>query len=132
MALEQRLDGVRFCPDEWLQQLAVNLWDEAARARVEALQWTIAQRLLALGGTVIIEWGTWGRAERDTLREGARSHGARAELHYLAAPLDILYERIRARGLEHPPVERADLERWAQSIEVPTQEEFALYEPPAN
>ena len=130
--LEQRFSGVRFYPDEWLQQLGISLWEESVRTRIEALQWKIAQRLLELGGTVIIEWGTWGRAERDALRAGARALSAAVELHYLSAPLDELQERILKRGLEDPPIKRADLERWARAIEMPTPEEFALYDPPAD
>jgi hypothetical protein len=41
--------------------LSINLYDEESRQRIEALQWTLAQRLLALGMVVIIEWGTWAR-----------------------------------------------------------------------
>ena len=75
-ALESRLRGVRFSPDEWIDALSLNRWDEERRAKIEALQWKFAQELLARGLTVIIEWGTWGRAERDTLRLGARALGA--------------------------------------------------------
>jgi hypothetical protein len=59
--LENRLRAVRFSPDEWMDALSLNLWDEERRGKVEALQWKFGQELLALGLTVIIEWGTWGR-----------------------------------------------------------------------
>ena len=72
--------GVRFCPDEWMTALAIDLFDEPARAKVEALQWELAQELLALGQTVIIEWGVWSRVERDVARERARELGAVVEL----------------------------------------------------
>ena len=84
--LESRLGAVRFAPDEWMEVLSLSLYDEEKRAKIEALQWKVGQRLLALGLIVIIEWGTWGRSERDTLRLGARSLGASVELHYLSAP----------------------------------------------
>jgi hypothetical protein len=61
-ALEGRLRSVRFSPDEWMDALSLNLWDDERRAKIEALQWPFDQELLALGLTVIIEWGTWGRA----------------------------------------------------------------------
>jgi predicted kinase len=63
--LASRLRAVRFSPDEWMNALSLNLWDEERRGKIEALQWKFAQDLLALGLTVIIEWGTWGRTERD-------------------------------------------------------------------
>ena len=40
---------------------------------MEVLQWKLGQELLALGLTVIIEWGTWARSGRDALRLGARA-----------------------------------------------------------
>ena len=64
------------------------------------------QDLLTLGLTVIIEWGTWARSERDRLRLGARSLGAAVELHRLSAPIDVLFKRIQRRGMENPPIER--------------------------
>ena len=54
--LEEELGAVRFNPDEWMQALSLSLHDEDKRAQIEALQWAQAQRLLALGQTVIIEW----------------------------------------------------------------------------
>lgn len=127
-ALERSLAGVRFCPDEWIHALALNLWDEAARAKVEALQWSIAQRLLAIGQTVLIEWGTWARSERDALRSAALALGATVELHYISQPLDVLFERIQRRRMEEPPITRDQLVTWANALDVPTTEEAATYD----
>src|SRR5260221_2094163 len=107
--LESRLRAIRFSPDEWMDALALNLYDEESRAKIEALQWKFSQELLAHGLTVIIEWGTWGRSERDTLRLGARALGAAVELHYLSAPEGVLFDRIQRRGLEKPLIERDTL-----------------------
>jgi predicted kinase/GNAT superfamily N-acetyltransferase len=120
--------GLRFCPDDWILALGLDIWDEDRRSKIEALQWHQAQKLLAQGQTALIEWGTWGRSEREALRLGGREIGALVELHYLSAPLDVLYERIRARGMEDPPVTRADLARWESIFQVPTEEEFAQYD----
>jgi predicted kinase len=128
--LAGKLGAVRFCPDEWMDALGIDLWDEEKRARIEALQWNFAQELLASGLTVIIEWGTWARAERDALRLGARRLGAAVELHALAEPVDVLLKRIEWRGLENPPIDRDALERWSEAFEVPTQEELALFDSP--
>jgi predicted kinase/ribosomal protein S18 acetylase RimI-like enzyme len=126
--LAVREGGLRFCPDEWIHALGLDIWDEDRRTRIEALQWQLAQELLHAGQIAIIEWGTWGRSERDTLRLGAREIGADVELHYLRAPLDVLYERIRRRGMEDPPVTRADLDRWESIFQAPTEEELALFD----
>ncbi|HEX4545541.1 MAG TPA: ATP-binding protein [Candidatus Acidoferrum sp.] len=128
--LERRLGAVRFSPDEWMDTLSLNLYDEERRATIEALQWKLGQELLAHGLTIIIEWGTWGRSERDTLRLGARALGAAVELHYVDAPADVLFERIQRRGMEKPPIEREALSRWSEIFQVPTPEEMALFDEP--
>lgn len=130
--LESRMRAIRFSPDEWLNALALDLYDENRRERVEALQWKLSQELLGLGLTVIIEWGTWGRSERDTLRLGARALGAAVELHYLSAPVDVLFDRIQRRDMENPPIERDQLLRWNKIFQAPTTEEMALFDQPST
>jgi predicted kinase len=128
--LESRLRAIRFCPDEWMDALSLNLYDEDKRGKIEALQWKFGRELLALGLTVIVEWGTWGRSERDTLRLGARALGAAVELHYLSAPVDVLCERLQRRATENPPIERDALSRWFEMFQAPTPEEVALFDAP--
>lgn len=126
--LESTLRAIRFCPDEWMTALSIDIYDEAARAKIEGLQWKLTQELLVHGVNVIIEWGTWRRSERDTLRVGARALGAAAELHYLSASADVLFERIRRRGMENPPITREALLRWIDNFQIPTAEEMALFD----
>ncbi|MBV9764483.1 MAG: ATP-binding protein [Acidobacteriaceae bacterium] len=128
--LQSRLRAVRFCPDDWLEALSISLYREDMRARIEALQWTLAQNLLALGLTVIIEWGTWARSERDELRIGARNLGAAVELHCFHAAADVLFERLQHRGREAPPIERDTVAGWFEIFELPTAEEFSLFDQP--
>ena len=101
--LEGKLAAVRLAPDEWMDALSIDLYDEESRTKVEALQWKFGQELLKRGLIVIVEWGTWGRSERDAVRLGARALGAAVELHYVSAPADVLFERIQRRGRENPP-----------------------------
>jgi predicted kinase len=126
--LQARLGAIRLSPDEWMEALALDLYDEARRGKIEALQWQLGQELLALGLSVIIEWGTWGRSERDALRLGARALGAAVELHYLSAPVDVLFDRIQRRGIEKPLIERDQLLRWVETFQEPTPEEIALFD----
>ncbi len=128
--LEKELPAVRFCPDEWMSALSIDLYDEDRRGKVEALQWELAQSLLVQGATVIIEWGTWAKAERDELRTMARALGAAAELHYLSATPDVLFDRIQKRGMENPPIEREAVLQWFEKFEAPTPEEMALFDKP--
>jgi predicted kinase len=40
--LERELGAIRFCPDEGLEALSIDVWDEGMRAKLEALQWQLA------------------------------------------------------------------------------------------
>jgi predicted kinase len=124
--------GLRFCPDEWMTALQIDLWDQTARDRVEALQWELAQELLASGLTVIIEWGVWSRSERDVLRERARELGARVELIYLDVPVATLLQRLEARNVAQTVgtvvITRENLLSWVPRFEAPSVEELALFD----
>lgn len=126
--LEQQLRAIRFCPDEWILSLGGGLSEANLRSRIEGLQWKLAQDLLTLGHTVVIEWGTWARSERDALRLGARAMGASVELRSLDAPLTVLMERIRERCGESPPITMDDLARWNAQFDRPGVEELALFD----
>jgi len=126
--LEAKLDAIRLCADEWMGPLGIDLWDEPSRGRIEALQWQFGQKLLALGLTVVVEWGTWGKSERDALRLRARELGAVVELRYLSATVDDLFDRVQRRGLERPPIRREQLVQWAGALQIPTAEEQALFD----
>lgn len=126
--LQVRARAIRLCPDEWMDGLSLDIWDESMREKIEGLQWQLGQQLLNLGLTVIIEWGTWGRSERDALRLRARELGAGVELHYLSAPVAVLLDRVQGRGMENPPVKRDQLLQWAKSFQAPTAEELALFD----
>lgn len=130
--LERDMPAVRFCPDDWFKALELDIWDLELRFRLEAKMWEMQQQLLRLGVNVINENGSWAREERDVLREGARALGASVELHYLDAPLDELYRRVTERGGMDPPMTRANFDEWSQAIQVPTREEFALFDPPTT
>lgn len=129
-ALETGLGAVRLNADEWMDALEIKVWNEQARAAVEALQWKLAQQLLALGNIVIVEWGTWARSERDMLRERARALGAVVELHYTFASPQVLFERIEKRAMENPPITREHIAEWHELFEAPTDEEMSLYDEP--
>lgn len=121
--LEMRLQALRLCADEWLDELALDLWDDEARDRVERLQWDLARHLLPMGVSVVIEWGTWARSERDRIRDEARRLGAQVELHHLDAPVHVLHRRVTERGREQPAISRRQLEAWMQMFKAPTEDE---------
>src|SRR5690349_13008884 len=85
--LELAGSALRLSPDEWIASLLADATDMAEldrlRSPVEAIQWEVAKRVLALGTDVILEWGFWSRDERARYRAQAEAIGARVELHYL-------------------------------------------------
>jgi predicted kinase len=121
--------AIRMSPDDWMEALGVNLWNQDVRAKIEALQWQISQDLLRQGVAVVIEWGTWATVERDTLRIGARDLGAPVELWYLDVDMDELWNRVSVRQLEDPAMTRHYFEQGFAQVEVPDEAELGFFDP---
>ncbi len=134
--LAPHVPAVRFCPDEWKHDLDIDYYDEPRRVRLERRLWQLAQELLGLGQSVILENGFWAREERNELRLGARTLGVAVELHYLETPVDELWRRLSIRNeLALPgtvPITREDLEKWAEQFEAPDAAELALFDEAAT
>jgi predicted kinase len=126
--------AVRLTKDEWLTALGSSPWDEPTREKVEDELWRLAQEILRLGLSVVLDFGLWARIERDDMRAAARGLGVGVELHYLDAPTDELWRRIEARNSQPPwdsyPIRRADLEGWARLFQAPDAVELALFDAP--
>ena len=98
--MADELSGIRFCPDEWMEDLGVSLWNTAFREKLETRLWLLGKELLQLEQTVILEYGFWGRSERDEKLREARTLGASVELHFLDTPIETIKERLATRGME--------------------------------
>jgi predicted kinase len=124
--------AVRLSPDEWKHALGIDYYDEEARVRLEARLWLLAQELLALGQSVVMEHGFWAREERDELRIAGRALGVSVELRYLATPVEELWRRLELRNAALAPgivpISRDDLERWAAQFEPPDAAELMLFD----
>ena len=126
--LESQGAGLRLCPDEWMRALGFDLYDAAARDRVEGLQRTLAMRLLAQGTSVILENGFWSATERNDYRSSAAAAGAASQVHFLDVPLAELERRIVARNAERDAtgrVDPADLAGWHAVFEAPSADELS-------
>jgi len=123
--------AVRLNPDEWELALGVDPFDAEFQTRLEEVFSGLTERLLALGTSVILEWGFWTRSERDDKRDLGRSLGAAVELRFLDVPYDELVRRVVDRhangGLA---ITQSHMEEYRASFEPPTADELALYDPP--
>lgn len=128
--------AVRLTKDEWLWALGSTPWDGPTRQKIEHELWRLAQEVLRLGLSVVVDFGLWGRAERDEMRSTARDLGVGVELHYLDVATDELWRRIEVRNSEPPwnryPIRRTDLEDWLRIFQVPDPAELALFDPPPD
>jgi predicted kinase len=77
---------------------------------------------------VVLDFGFWGRGEREDYRARAAALGARTEVRYLDVPRDELVRRLTVRNAALPPdtfrVEISDLDLWSGLLEVPTPDEL--------
>jgi len=135
--IEHEASALRLTGDDWMHKLYPGISTPEAengpcRGRVESLQWQIAMRAIGLQCNVVVDWGVWSRAERDTCREEARAVGARVVLCFLDVPFDELWERVSRRNAKLPlgafHISQAELLRWSKLFEPPTVEELALYD----
>jgi predicted kinase len=85
--IEAEHNALRLTPDDWIVALFGNdarNQRDGARDPVEALQWEVAKRVLALGTNVVLDWGFWSRQERAWYRKEAELLGADAKLVFVA------------------------------------------------
>jgi len=126
--LENEHSALRLTPDEWIGALSLDAFDETKRAEVEALQWTIAARALQLGMSVVLDFGFWSRAERDSFRSRATALGARTEVRFLDATRSELRARLAARNAAPPSgtfvVDEALLQTFEGWFEPPHADEL--------
>ena len=131
--------AIRFSPDEWIK----DIWNDKAetegnqfRDQIEQLQWKTAKQMLQNSISIIIEWGTWGRTEREKLRDEAKNVGAVVKFYYLDISREILKERVLMRNQQTdrhefyiPPEEiETFLDECFKSFQIPTPEELATYD----
>lgn len=127
--LEKERNAIRFCPDEWLQELGISLWDADARAKLEQRFWRLAQDIALGGSTAILENGFWSKAERDEYLKVARERGFGVELRALFVPKEETRRRLSARGMEgDDQILSEKLDEYYELFETPTKAELSLYD----
>lgn len=129
--LEKELPAVRLCPDEWMANLGIDLFNNNVRDKLEVQLWSFAQSLLNQGQNVILENGLWSKAERDDKRRDAAELDIDVELHHLDVPLEELIRRLEIRnvsgGHDTVPLTREHMEGYAKLFQAPDEGELALF-----
>jgi predicted kinase len=128
--------ALRLTKDEWMWALGSSPWDGATQEKVERELWNLAQEILRLGLSVVLDFGLWARVERDEMRSAARDLGVGVELHFLEVPTDELWRRVDARNSRPPwdtePITRAHLDEWSLIFQAPDADELARFDPPRD
>lgn len=133
-ALEKSTGAVRFTPDEWHTFLFGHDMDspehDGRHERIEALMRGVADALLRNRVSVILDFGFWGRSERDALRAHAARLGAGFEMHYMDTPLETIHSRMDARNASDQDdifvFTKEDLAVWLEWWEPPADDEPGL------
>ena len=130
--LEREVGAIRLNIDEWVAALGVDFWDDEFRHRLERRIYQHGLTLLELGQSIIVEDGTWTRAERHDLREVARRLGATIDIHYCKASFDELWRRLELRNASGAPdavpiTKEILAECWGR-FEPPDEAESALFD----
>ena len=129
--LERTHAALRLTPDEWQIRLfgqdATDPEHDARHSLIEALQWQVAERALALGTNVILDFGFWAREEREDFRSRAQQLGASSEVHFLDVPSEELLRRLAIRNAQpgsafHIPEEM--MKPWIVFFQRPDQDEL--------
>jgi predicted kinase len=126
--LAATLPALRLTPDHWMVPLFGNSIGDFQRPGGE--RWVLEGRLisvalqaLALGISVVLDFGLWGRDERSALRWLARSAGAACQVVYLPVDKDVQLARIAHRQATQPhqtfPMSEADVDQWREKFQEP-------------
>lgn len=120
--------AVQVCADEWVVGLGQSLVDYEFRVKLQECLLAHAATLLRAGLSVVIEFGSWSRTERETIRALAVREKALTELHFLNAPIDELAARVRARrGPDAEALRQVLLQDFAK-FEHPSAEEVVRFD----
>ncbi|GIG54342.1 AAA family ATPase [Demequina activiva] len=124
-----RESGRHVAMDDAVLARGLSLVDYEARFALQPEVEATIPPLLASGVTVVAEFGSWSREERDRLRALAHGTGARTVLHFVDMPVDVCIARVLQRGGDDAQA-LADtvLRDSAHLYERPTEDEGAAYD----
>ena len=96
--------------------------------RIEYIMWNVAKHVLEMGGDVVLDYGCWGRGERDDYRNRAKELDANFKLHYMDVPHSELYRRLEIRnccsGEVAFTIPKVYMDKYITMFQPPTADEF--------
>jgi predicted kinase len=134
--LELEQSALRLTPDEWHTRLFGQDFrldfqhpdHDARHTLIEEIMWDVAARALQLGTNVILDFGFWGKSEREDYRARASQLGASSVVHFLDVPEEMLLARLEVRnanltaGTFQIPADK--LLEWMQFFQAPSEDEL--------
>jgi predicted kinase len=125
----EKVKAVYVGADDWVVALGMSLVDFDFRVKLQHCLLAHAGSILRTGVSVVLEFGSWHRQERDAIRQVAQRAGAATELHFVNAPLDELVRRVRARGGRDAEILATQvLIQDSSRFEHPSPEEARLFD----
>ena len=104
--LEKEYNALVLTTDKWHIKLfgqdAAEKSHDFYHRIIEEIEWEIAERVLALGVDVIMDFGFWGKEERMQIKNRAKALGVNFMIHYLDVSKEELYKRLDKRNKELP------------------------------
>lgn len=95
---------------------------------IEGIMWDVAERVLSLGTSVILDFGFWARVERDDFRNRAKNLGVHFKLHYMDVPYPELYRRLEERNRNLPEgafaIPKQEMDRFITIFQAPAADEL--------
>ena len=131
--LEQKYSALRLTTDEW----HIRLFGQDATEKdhnprheiIEGIIWEVATRVLTLGVDVILDFGFWGRSERDEFLLKATNLGVDLKVHYLDVSAETLLARLAIRNTQLSSatfyIPAAMMKEWLPIFEPPAQDELS-------
>lgn len=115
--------------DNAMRERGISIVDYDARFAIQPEVEARIAPLLASGASVVAEFGSWTRDERDRIRGCAEPSGARTELHWLDASPEECIRRLHGRGGEGVETLTMLITEFApEGYERPTRDEGAQYD----
>ena len=117
LEISDQTNAILFSPDQWMHASGIPLRNSEVRTYIEQAQLKIALLVLSQGGDVVIDWGTWGRAERLDIISRVKAQGNTVNGYFLTPELSVLMSQVETRESNWRISDRAAPSEVAESLE---------------